>query len=433
MTLAFYRALTIVLSPLIALYVWRRRWRGQEDKIRFAERRGVAEKPRPTGKLLWLHGASVGEAISVLPLVDRLLAMHPNLHILVTTGTVSSATLLEGRLPPRAIHQYVPIDRSGNVRRFLDHWRPDIAVWIESELWPNLIATTDERGIPMFLIQGRLSAQSFQRWARFAGFAKNVIGRFQICLTQDEVTAERYRQLGGRDVQMIGNLKDAAPPLPVNEAELASMAEARGTRPSWVAASTHPGEETIIADAVAILQPRYPDLLTIVAPRHPTRATEVANIFSAQGLSTARRSQRASLAKADVFVVDTIGELGLFYRLSEIAFIGGSLIAHGGQNPMEAARLGCAVLHGPHMTNFEGMAAALRGGEASAEVSDAASLAAHIDQLLTDSALRRVRVESAEAVSGQGAEVIERVFDSISTWLGEADPDRPTATNRARA
>ena len=178
MMLRIYRALTAIMSPLISLYVWHRRRIGKEDRIRFAERRGIAGRSRPRGNLIWLHGASVGEAMSVLPLVERLLAERPDAHVLVTTGTVSSSKLMGERLPQRAIHQYVPIDRSGDVRRFLDHWRPDLAVWIESELWPNLIAAADERRIPLLLIQGRLSERSFRRWNRFAGFARDVIGRF---------------------------------------------------------------------------------------------------------------------------------------------------------------------------------------------------------------------------------------------------------------
>ena len=433
MTLTIYRVLVALLSPLLSFFIWHRRRRGKEDPVRFPERRGVAGQRRPAGTLLWFHGASVGEAMSVLPLVDHLLAVRSDLHILVTTGTVSSAKLLADRLPQRAIHQYVPIDRSRDIKRFLDHWHPDIAIWIESELWPNLIASADERSIPLFLIQGRLSARSFRRWTRFGGFARDLIGRFTTCLTQDEVTADRFRQLGARDVHVIGNLKQAAPPLPVNPTELAMMVEALGTRPSWVAASTHPGEEEIIADAAVTLRRVHPDLLTIIAPRHPTRATEVADILSARGLSTAQRSKRGSLSEADVFIVDTIGELGLFYRLSKIAFVGGSLVAHGGQNPMEAARLGCAVLHGPNMTNFEGMAAELTQANASIEVVDGLSLARHVGQLLADPTQRRAIAERAEIVSGGGTEIVEQLSASISTWLGDPAPDSRAAANHAHA
>ena len=420
MILGTYRAFLTILGPLITLYLWRRRRSGKEDPIRFPERRGIPGRARPSGQLVWLHGASVGEAVSVLQLIDRLLESRPDLNILITTGTVTSSQLLRDRLPARAIHQYVPIDHPRDVQRFLDHWRPDLALWIESELWPNLIATSHQRGIRMLLIQGRLSERSYRRWARMIGFANDILGRFEICLAQDDVAAARYRQLGMRDVRVMGNLKDAAPPLPTNEVDLAQLSAALGERRCWVAASTHPGEEEIVAEAAAILRATYPDFLTVIAPRHPTRGADAVAIFEKRGFTTAQRSNGATFSATDVFVVDTIGELGLFYSLADIVYIGGSLVPHGGHNPMEAARLGCVVLHGPHMRNFENMVASLRQMEASAEVTDAASLAAAVATLLEDNTQRQEQIERAKAAAALGAEAIDRIYDLVSTCLGES-------------
>ena len=434
MTLRLYRALITLLGPLISLYLERRRRLGKEDPVRFSERLGVAGLARPNGEVIWLHGASVGEAMSVLQLIDRLLAHRPDLNVLVTTGTVTSSELLRKRLPSRAIHQYVPVDRPRDVGRFLDHWHPDLAVWIESELWPNLIATTHERGIPLLLIQARLSERSFRRWARLRGFAKDLISRFDICLAQDEVTAERYRRLGAGDVRVIGNLKDAAPLLPASADELARISDEIGARPCWVAASTHAGEEVIVAAALAALRTSHPNLLTIVAPRHPARGREVAELFEKSGFSTVQRSQGSAAATTDVFIVDTIGELGLFYRLVEIVYVGGSLVAHGGHNPMEAARLCCAVLYGPHMKNFEPMVAALRQMEASVEVTDAGSLATEVGKLLADDARRLALIERAQAAAALGAGAIDRVYAVISARISDAAmPIEPETTYHARA
>jgi 3-deoxy-D-manno-octulosonic-acid transferase len=434
MILQLYRALITLFEPLISVYLRRRRQLGKEDPTRFSERRGIAGRSRPSGTLIWLHGASVGEATSVLPLIDRLLTERVDLHVLVTTGTVTSSELMHERLPSRAIHQYVPIDRSRDVQRFLDHWCPDLAVWIESELWPNLIATTHERGIALLLIQARLSERSFRRWTLIGSFAKNLIGRFEICLAQDEVTAERYRRLGADDVRVIGNLKDAAPPLPVNASELTKISAALGERPCWVAASTHAGEEAVVAEALTILRKSHPDLLTIIAPRHPARGSEVVDLFEKSGFATAKRSDGSAIDATNVFVVDTIGELGLFYRLAEIAYIGGSLVTHGGHNPMEAARLGCAVLYGPHMNNFETMVATLRQLEASVEVTDAASLASQVGDLLADDTRRRELIERAKLAAAQGAEAVDRIYEVISARLGdESAPVAPEIPHHARA
>ena len=254
-----YRALTIVGGPLIALYLGRRMARGKEDAERFRERLGLARDPRPPGALVWLHGASVGESLSLLPLMERL-AARPGLSLLVTTGTVTSARLMAERLPAGAMHQYVPVDRPGYVARFLDHWRPDLALWAESDFWPNLLEGTRERAIPMVLLQGRVSARSFARWRRVPGFIRRMLSGFRLCLAQTEGDACRLRILGASDVRCLGNLKMAVPPLPCDEAERARLATVLAGRPVWLAASTHPGEEAIAGRVHRIVAERHPGL-----------------------------------------------------------------------------------------------------------------------------------------------------------------------------
>ena len=412
--LATYRALTVLLSPLLVLYLRYRRRLGKEDLARQPERRGVAARKRPTGPLLWLHGASVGEAVSVLPLIERLLSEQASLHVLLTTGTVTSAKLMDARLPPRAIHQYVPIDQPRSVNRFLDHWQPDLAVWIESEIWPNLISATADRDIPLLLIQGRLSERSFRRWARMPSLAQRLLHCFDVCVAQDQTTAERYRRLGALDTRVVGNLKDAAPPLPVDQDQLSKLQAAIGDRPCWVAASTHTGEEEAVATATLELKKGRPRLLTIVAPRHPARSDEAARALLASGLSVVKRTDGIPEETTDVYLFDTIGELGLCYRLAEIAFIGGSLVPHGGHNAMEAARLDCAIVHGPHMANFETMVASLHREEAAIKVTDANALTGAVAVLLDDAIRRRQLVERATAVAEHGAEALDEIHKLIA-------------------
>ncbi|CAA7619883.1 3-deoxy-D-manno-octulosonic acid transferase [Magnetospirillum sp. SS-4] len=417
-----YRGLTTLGGPLISLYLDRRRRRGKEDAQRFPERLGRAGRPRPAGPLVWIHAASVGESLSMLPLVERLCARR--LSVLLTTGTVTSARMMAERLPEGAMHQYVPVDRMAYVRGFLDHWRPDLALWAESEFWPNLLAESRRRGIPQVLVQGRVSARSFAGWKRVPGFIRKLLSGFDLCLAQTEEDARRLRVLGGRDVRCLGNLKYAAPPLPADRDELARLERAVSGRTIWLAASTHPGEEGIVAEAHIAQAERFPGLLTIIVPRHPNRGPDIARELLALGLSAALRSTgELPHAGSHVYVADTMGELGLFYRLADIVFMGKSLTVGGGQNPFEPARIGAAVLFGPAMDNFPDMAPRMIGAGAALMVADGAALAATLGRLLADEALAARMKRAALAWSAAEAGVLDAVEAALSPTLdrlGEA-------------
>ena len=418
-----YRALTVAASPLVRRYLDRRCRQGKEDPARLPERFGIASLPRPTGKLVWVNAASVGEAHSVLALIERMLAQRPAIEVLMTTGTVASARLLEGRLPARARHQFAPVDLPRAVERFLDHWRPDLAIWVESELWPNLVLASSSRGIPMMLVNGRLSARSLARWRALPGVVRPVLQAFALCLAQDEAQAGRFRSLGAEGATSVGDLKAAAPPLAADPGELAALRLKIGARPVWLAASTHAGEEEIVADAHARIARDQTGLLTIIAPRHPTRGPEIAEMLRARGLGVTQRSGGERIAgDTEIYLADTLGELGLFFRLTGIAFIGGSLVDKGGHNPFEAARLGCAVLHGPDMSNCTGMAAALDASGAALTVADAESLAASVSRLLSDAAERSARAKAAAAIAAAGGGALDAVLARVAPWLDALAP-----------
>jgi 3-deoxy-D-manno-octulosonic-acid transferase len=428
-TLRLYRALTTLMGPLVTLYLLRRMARGKEDRARFAERRGNAGRARPEGPLVWVHAASIGEAVSMLALIDEIVATHPALSVLVTTGTVTSARLLATRLPEgRAFHQYVPVDRPAYVRRFLDHWQPDLALWVESELWPNLVMAAQARGIPLLLVNGRMSQRSFARWQRWPAIINPVIGAFDLCLAQDAVQAERLRQLGARRALSVGNLKAAAGPLPVSEAELAKLAAQAAGRPLWLAASTHEGEEAIAAEVHRRLKGRWPDLLTIIVPRHPARAAAIAALLRQRELRVARRSAAEAIdPSVDIYLGDTLGELGLFYRLAGIAFIGGSLVPSGGHNPLEAALLDCAVLHGPDMSNCSAIARDLAAAGAALTVRDAEEFATALARLLVDPAERARRAAAGIDVAADNRAVLDAVLERIAPWLERLTPHATSA------
>ena len=415
---ALYRATTAALTPPVLLYLkWRRR-QGKEDGARIAERLGRASLRRPARPLVWIHAASVGEATSVLALMQRITEERPGIAILATTGTVAAARLLETRLPEGARHQFVPVDLPHPVERFLDHWRPDLAIWIESELWPNLVLATHRHGIPMVLLNARLSDRSLARWRALPGLIRPMLRAFALCLAQDEAQAERFRSLGAPVIASVGDLKAAAPPLDADPGMLASLREEVGGRPLWLAASTHAGEEEIVAAAHRELAGSHPRLLTMIAPRHPARGPAIAEVLRSRGLRVARRAAGEPVAaETEIYLADTLGELGLFFRMVGIAFIGGSLIGKGGHNPFEAARLDCAILHGPDMANCAAMAAALAAAGASTTVQDAETLAGAVDRLLTDPRLRDMQAAAARRVAAAGTQALDAALDRLAPWL----------------
>jgi len=417
--LTLYQAGTTALGPVVALYLARRMAHGKEDRERFPERQGFASRARPAGRLIWVHAASNGEAVSMLSLIDRLLVERPALSVLVTTGTVTSARLLAHRLPAdRAWHQYVPVDRPAYVKRFLDHWRPDLALWVESELWPNLVSQADRTGVPLLLLNGRMSARSFRGWQHVPGMIAPLLACFELCLAQDEVQAERFRRLGAAAAATVGDLKTAAAPLPFDEGELDRIAASAVGRPLWLAASTHQGEEEAAAWAHRALAPGRPGLLTIIAPRHPARADEIAAMLARHGLKVARRARGETLTAAtDIYLADTLGELGLFYRLAGIAFIGGSLTPMGGHNPLEAALLDCAILHGPDMSNCAAMAQSLAAAGAAVTVRDVDELTAAVGRLLGDAVERAARAAAAAGIAADNRAVLDAVLQRIAPWL----------------
>jgi 3-deoxy-D-manno-octulosonic-acid transferase len=374
MMLRLYATATTLAQPALRRMLRRRAAAGKEFLSRLQEREGITSVARPAGKLVWLHAASVGETMSVLPVLH---ALAGRINILLTTGTVTSAKLAQARLPEGAIHQFVPLDVPGWVEAFLTHWRPDVAVFLESELWPNLLRGCDAHNIPRLLLNARMSAKSARNWQRIPATARKLLGGFSAVLAQSTSDAEKFRGLGV-DVQEWGNLKFFAAPLPVDDAALAALRR-QIPGPAWLAASTHPGEEELCARAHEQLLSQFPDLITIIAPRHPERGAAVSALCG----NAPRRALGQAPEPAKIYVADTLGELGLFFRATPFAFIGNSLAGFGGHNIIEPALLGRPVICGPHLENFEEAAALLRNVGMLAEVSNADTLARAVAHWLT--------------------------------------------------
>lgn len=416
--LVAYRAAARVVVPAAHLVLRARARAGKEDRSRLAERFGQPSLPRPAGDLIWIHGASVGECLSVLPLIEKLLHV-PGRFVLVTSGTVTSARLMSERLPQQAFHQFVPIDSPSVVERFLDHWQPNAALFVDSELWPNLIFSAQARGIRLALINGRMSARSYAGWRRAKKSARHLLSCFDLCLAQDDLSAERFRLLGAKDVGVAGNLKADSPPAPADADGMKELRDAIGARPVLLAASTHPGEDETILPAHDALRKQFPDLLTIAVPRHPARGAEIAMLCGTRPY--VRRSEnRLPTSETAVYIADTIGELPLFYRVANFAFMGGSLVPHGGQNPLEAAKLSRAVMAGPHTENFAGVYETILAAQGDGRVHGRSGIVALAGRWLGDpEAARRAGTAAADAATALGG-ALEKTRMAIEALLDHA-------------
>jgi 3-deoxy-D-manno-octulosonic-acid transferase len=400
--LRLYAAATGLLEPFAGALLRARARRGKEDPARLAERLGRASAPRPDAPVVWLHGVSVGESLSLLPLAEGLMRLKPGLAVVVTSGTVTSAALLKDRLPPGAVHQYAPVDGPAAVARFLDHWRPAAGIFVESELWPNLIAAARARGVRLALASARMTEASARRWVRTPGAARTLLGAFDIVLPQDAETEARLRALGARTGPHL-NLKRVGEPLPCDAAELARLRAVLAGRRVVAAVSTHPGEDALIARAFQQATANGPDAVLIAAPRHPGRGAAVAAELAALGLPAARRGAGEPPGPAAcAYVADTLGEMGLILRLADVAVMGGAFAESvGGHNPLEPARLGVPVVTGPHAFNAREIYAEMFAETAALEAVDEQALARHIQGLLTYPHIARRIGEAALAYAGR--------------------------------
>ncbi|WP_244504492.1 3-deoxy-D-manno-octulosonic acid transferase [Jannaschia faecimaris] len=415
--------LTLTAWPAFGEWILRRRLaRGKEHPVRLDERRGVASVPRPEGPLMWLHAASVGESVSLLEMIRRMGDEWPELSFLVTTGTITSAQVLAGRLPAHCIHQFVPLDIRPWMQRFLDHWTPDLVVLSEGEIWPTLLTEVGTRKIPVAMINARMTERAFRRWRFAPGAARAMMARLDHVQAQDQATADRLLTLGLAPdrLEVTGTLKEGSAALPHDEAERQKMAQVLAGRPSWFAASTHEGEEILAAQAHKQALRSWHKLLLVIAPRHPERAPGIVAGLRASGWKVAQRSAGEEITSdIQIYVADTMGEMGLWYRLCSVSFVGGSLVEIGGHNPFEPAALGSAILHGPHLVNFQDIYARLEAADATRQVTAATLGDAVVTTLEPDAAARMAH--AAWGVCSEGADVTERAMDLLLAMLDDVD------------
>jgi 3-deoxy-D-manno-octulosonic-acid transferase len=421
--LGLYRGLTWAAKPAAMTILRRRAARGKEVPARLPERLGVAAIPRPEGRLFWFHAASVGETNAILPLMHELKRRYPSLEILLTTITVTSSKIAAARLPEGAIHQFLPLDNPSFCGRFLEHWRPDLGLFTESEIWPNLIVEASARRVPLVLVNARMSLRSARRWARLSSLSKPVFSRFDLVLSQNWRFSKRIAGLGARNTIITGNLKYDSPPPPVDLSAAEDLKRRIGNRPVFLAASTHPGEDEAVRTVHELLQGTMPSLLTVIVPRHPDRGEAVASLFAEKGVPAARRSLGDGINDGTkVYIADTIGELGLFYKLAPLSFIGGSLVVHGGQNPIEAIKLGSGILSGPHTFNFDETYSVLKRYRGFELVGGPEEMAATLRRLFENPGeAEEMKRRAAAAIATLGG-ALEKTLTALKPYL---PPDMP--------
>ena len=421
MLLNVYRAMMRASTPLLEAYLQKRAARGKEDPARAPERRGMAERLRGNTPLIWFHAASVGESLSLLALVSRVLKDYPGTAVMVTTGTVTSAKLMADRLPPGAFHQYIPVDHPAWVARFLDHWQPSFVVWSESEFWPNMLTEISARRIPAVLLNARMSETSFRRWQWAKATAREILSAFTLCFAQNEAEAARLRTLGARDVRVSANLKYGAPELPFDAAALEAVSGAVAGRPLVLFASTHPGEEDIAAATHRALKLKFPSLLTVIVPRHPARGADILALVGKSQLRGVLRSSGAlPVADTDIYVADTLGELGVFFRLCKFTVIGGSFADIGGHNPIEPGQLGCVIIYGPQMYNFLTISDDFLTNGAAIQVTGTWGLEERLTAALTNPDGFAFYGSNARRMTGEKAHVVDDLAVALAPLLSAA-------------
>jgi len=416
LALQTYRWAGMAAYPFMGVYVGMRATRGKEQHDRRGERYGRASEKRPDGPLVWVHAVSVGETGAVSGLIGRLRGR--GVPVVLTTGTVTSAALARERFGDEVIHQYVPLDLKPAVSRFLNYWQPDLAVFAESEIWPMTILELGARRIPQVLINGRMSDRSFRRWKNRLALAESLFENLSHVAAQTERDGERFRALGARPVTVSGNLKADVPVPPVEPGVFAQMSARVENRPVWLAVSTHEGEELAAARVHAMLKKRWPNLLTVIVPRHPTRADDVQAAIGGMGLTVVRRTQdKFPTDASDIFLGDTIGEMGLYLRMGKIAFVGRSLTADGGQNPLEPAMLGCAVLAGPNLSNFEEVYGRFQEARAARVVDDEIMLAKAVNFLLANEPMCDAMAAAGQGVVADMEGALERTWQTLNPYI----------------
>ena len=414
MLLRVYKIISYLIYPFVSIYLNNRLILKKELSERIDERYGYSKIKRGKGKLVWIHAASIGESVSVLPVIKELEKNKKIKQILVTTGTVTSAKIMNERLRGKAFHQFIPIDIPVFVDRFLSHWKPSLAIFVESEIWPNFISELSKRKTKLMILNGRMTPKSFNSWSKLKKTTLKLFSNFDLCCAQSSDSAFFYENLGIKNTIYTGNLKFASKPQEIDSKKFKLLKKMVKNRKILLAASTHEGEEEVIADVTLSLKKKYKNFLSIIVPRHPNRSKFLSN---RQKLKVAYRSKNQDIkSNTNIYIADTIGELNLFYELANFIFVGGSIVNHGGQNPLEAAFLGKTIIHGPNIMNFADVYEILNHMKLTHLVNNKRQLTMYIDNKYKKSNAR-ISMSRSNRIKKEGEQALKNSIQAINQLL----------------
>ena len=373
--------LIFIFSPIIILV---RLLKKKEHPIRFKEKFCVYSKKKLNGKLIWIHGASVGEILSVIPLIEKLEKDKKIKQILITSNTLSSSKIFSNLKLKKTIHQFFPIDTHHNTQKFLNYWKPSVAIFVDSEIWPNMIKNIKKNQISLILINGRITQKSFKRWKLFSTSAKKIFQEFDMCLPSSLESSHYLKFLGAKKIKFIGNLKFTETKYNKNDLNK-KLKKFLLSKKIWCASSTHNKEELVCAHIHKKLKIKHKNLLTIIIPRHIDRVGDIENQIKKLKLKIHFHTSKNKIDKdTDIYLVNTFGQTKSFFKICKTIFLGGSIIKHGGQNPLEAARFGCKILHGPHVWNFSEIYDLLKKNNVSKKIISPNQLTYEVDKILNN-------------------------------------------------
>ncbi|MGH1377717.1 MAG: 3-deoxy-D-manno-octulosonic acid transferase [Alphaproteobacteria bacterium] len=425
--------LTKYSGAVLSLILSKRIKKNKEVPERIMERKGITDLSRPDGDVLWIHAASVGEAQSALILIKKITNFSPEINILVTTGTVTSSELMNDRLPLNATHQFFPLDHPKWVKRFINHWQPSAVLWMESELWPNMLNEIKINNIPAILVNAHMSDASFSSWKKLRPLANKCLSTFTKILCQTPKDKEYFNHLGSKKVIVADNIKYSSDPLTYESDDFIDLNDAINGRPVWVFASTHDGEELLACETHKMLKKKLPNLLTVIVPRHPQRRSDIKHTLSECKVNIEFRSDKKTLpsSNTDIYIADTLGELGLFYSITPIACIGRSFSKDGGggHNPIEAAQLECAVLHGPNVQNLQDIFDDMNTNKTALKIENPEDLYKNLLKLLTDKNYTAELQKAALEHSNKKNHLIDNVVYEITSTFKHLDYPKERGSN----
>ena len=402
----------VIISPIIIIF---RLFKKKEDPKRFKEKFCIFSQKKPKGKVIWFHGSSVGELLSIIPIIEKLENKKDINKILITSSTLSSSLVLSKYKFKKTIHQFFPIDTNFFTNKFLKYWNPHVAIFIESEIWPNMIDNIKKKSIPLVLLNARITKKSFKRWRLVSSLSINYFEKFNLCLPQNKETEKYLKLLGASKIKNSGNLKFSELENTNKDKLDKNLKNFFNSKKVWCASSTHHLEEIICAESHIEIKKKFPNLMTVIIPRHIQRISKITKDLKKLNLNVHHHSSSVKPNKnTDIYLVDTYGETKKFFKVCKTVFLGGSIINHGGQNPLEAARIGCQIIYGPNIKNFKEIYGLLDKNNISFKIKNLSQLTNLLKKLINSNLKSNNKIDKLKKI---GTKILQKNLNELENFL----------------